>query len=608
MDLHEHISDPALSVVRDMEASSSDVAQGTPVGAVRYQYAPLSSSQTIRLVQMVPAAGIAGPAKLKFLEVSLDNAPEYIALSYHWGDPAPACEWLYLDGKSLLLTNSVDEFLSHFARDHMNQLFWIDALCINQENIEEKQDQIAMMGDIYKRSSKVLVWLGLPNRHIINAFAAFRHLEPVFRGYRINNRWALETMSYDSWRDIARLLNRPWFCRLWVVQEVMNGPSVELRCGNLTLSWDMFELVIMGLNEWNAMSTISVGEVFSPGRMGAMGLINIRNARIEGLQRSLQYILGLTIKRLASDHRDKVYGALGLCSGKDATAVKIDYGADLDQVLINLARYVLLEGTETNDRHSPMSLLSLAGTGFPRTLTSVPSWVPTLEPIPRPTMLGYMAEVANPPRSASRGLAFPAKSLESSRTITLSGIVVDTITTVALAACDPVDWSSRSSFLLNAERVAKTLSATRELNAGLWEMFWRTLTVNVCLGGGPTDAPPSLYGIGLAYLLKLAKAGRPGTTLTQEASEVSSALDTHAYLRSFFVTESKRMGLGMYDVQAGDIVCILSRGPVPYILRKVNRSTADGNCFEFVGECYIHGLMDGEGVTRRSVVEKITLC
>lgn len=119
----------------------------------------LGPSMNIRLVE-IQRDGPTAKMSCKLHVVPLAEKSRYVALSYVWGD-ASSTQEMMLDGKPILIRQNLRNFL-HEARDTgFEKLLWIDALSIDQDNIQERNHQVAMMGDIYSSATFVLVWFGL---------------------------------------------------------------------------------------------------------------------------------------------------------------------------------------------------------------------------------------------------------------------------------------------------------------------------------------------------------------------------------------------------------------------------------------------------------------
>jgi hypothetical protein len=130
-------------------------------------YSPLSySNREIRLVTIHLSSEKSAPIECTTITVSLDQAPSYHALSYCWGDPSITVP-IRLNGAEVQVTENLGVALRYFRaalgelRDKNQQVrLWIDAICINQANLDERSQQVQLMRDIYSGASCVVVWLG----------------------------------------------------------------------------------------------------------------------------------------------------------------------------------------------------------------------------------------------------------------------------------------------------------------------------------------------------------------------------------------------------------------------------------------------------------------
>lgn len=112
------------------------------------------------------------PVQCTLQEVSIDDAEHsylYEALSYVWGSPTGTLE-ITCDKQTLLVTKNCMNALRNLRYVKTERILWIDAICIDQrpreESILERNGQVKMMGEIYQRASKVVVWLGVTDRTV----------------------------------------------------------------------------------------------------------------------------------------------------------------------------------------------------------------------------------------------------------------------------------------------------------------------------------------------------------------------------------------------------------------------------------------------------------
>jgi hypothetical protein len=130
-----------------------------------YRYFPLASPRHIRLLALRPAFTDAQPIICSLKEVSLDDYEDagsplpYEALSYTWGARTHTIPIL-CDRKTLMVTPNCESALRHLRRMFKDRLLWIDAACIDQQSVEEKNVQVPLMGEIYSAATRAVIWLG----------------------------------------------------------------------------------------------------------------------------------------------------------------------------------------------------------------------------------------------------------------------------------------------------------------------------------------------------------------------------------------------------------------------------------------------------------------
>jgi hypothetical protein len=131
-----------------------------------YKHSPLNDPSFIRLLTLLPGSHCT-PLRCQIVEHRASSDALYDALSYAWGDPVysesiQVCESLNVEQVSqyLPITRNLFEALLRLRLDDAPRTLWIDALCINQDDLEEKGNQVARMGRVYREASQVIVWLG----------------------------------------------------------------------------------------------------------------------------------------------------------------------------------------------------------------------------------------------------------------------------------------------------------------------------------------------------------------------------------------------------------------------------------------------------------------
>lgn len=178
----------------------------------RYCYSPLSrESGTIRLLRLLPNKNNAAKLRCELVEYTLHDSGKatypYEALSYVWGS-SHETRPILIDNEYLHVTLNLHAVLLRLRDRDIPRTFWVDAICINQVDDQEKEYQILSMAKIYAKASRVVVWLGESADDSDLALDAIRSAGSQGSG---------NSPKVDSIQNaILELLQRPWFRRIWV--------------------------------------------------------------------------------------------------------------------------------------------------------------------------------------------------------------------------------------------------------------------------------------------------------------------------------------------------------------------------------------------------------
>ncbi|KAF2143531.1 uncharacterized protein K452DRAFT_204672, partial [Aplosporella prunicola CBS 121167] len=214
-------------------------------------YKPLGGPRNIRLLLVHPWHHY-GPIRCSFVEVSLDRAPRYEAISYTWGNPMrrPA---VLIDGRAFHVTANAHNILRGRSSSLLPRLLWIDSVCINQQDNFEKSNQVRMIRDIYQKAFLVTVWMGQNSwptcvteelLFSIDAYWVSRQLVKLREAasqFPGDSRGLLEKLTATRrstyWFKFVEFLRHPWFERIWVVQEVALASSIRVVYGGREIAW-----------------------------------------------------------------------------------------------------------------------------------------------------------------------------------------------------------------------------------------------------------------------------------------------------------------------------------------------------------------------------------
>ncbi|KAK3330017.1 heterokaryon incompatibility protein-domain-containing protein [Apodospora peruviana] len=317
----------------------------------RYAYRRLQGNR-IRLIRLLPHLQPDGPLRCDLIECPLPDNPSeskaclYEALSYVWGSSAEDDkQLLYVDEEgqgyqtTLTITANLHEALLQLRDHHLGRILWIDAVCINQEDTEERNYQVAMMARIYAAASRVVVWLG-PGQSTTTAGGSMSTRgEPAFTALReASIRVAILNYHSDPedemrWRKddneaaaILELFKLSWFKRIWVLQEVAAARHIALMRGSSVIDGHVFALGAKAFQGSPRPPSRSIEMALSaadlmknalfqpPSSRLSTGGANSSGDRFTLNIKSLAQLLDIFHTREASDPRDKVYALLGMCS------------------------------------------------------------------------------------------------------------------------------------------------------------------------------------------------------------------------------------------------------------------------------------------------------
>lgn len=249
------------------------------------------------------------------------KAPHYEALSYTWGSTKDR-EAIYVrnsDGEhwELLVTKNLALALRHLRCTMAKRTMWIDAICINQEDMQERNMQVQRMTSIYRLAHRVVVWLGLDSHLSSLAMSTLDYLGEqveISRGGNVfpapraaEQHWYKDNvvLPYDSrsWDAVMRLCQRPYFTRVWIMQELhLSNHRTVLQCGSDSMSWMNLRKAVKCLHmSQNLPSPLFRNETSVVRQLGNY------DARKPYRQ------LNMAVRdRHCSDDRDRIYGLLGL--------------------------------------------------------------------------------------------------------------------------------------------------------------------------------------------------------------------------------------------------------------------------------------------------------
>lgn len=279
---------------------------------------------------------------------------EFAALSYTWGDPNET-RTIVVDGSPVLVRCNLEAALRELRKKKPVQQglrIWIDALCINQDDIPERNREVKRMRAIYKNARDVVVWLGEEGNGSRKAMSMIRTFA---RSCEDGNNDALadkiretpDLFGQGSWKALGQLLGRCYWDRVWIIQELsMGNPQTPILCGDSMVLWSELHGAIYTFGSKNVALVFNNIERdckkhgFRYSGLNRNRIIHLwQEQAVQAGSGQPQYmpLLDLGRKAFATDMRDKVYGLMGLLP-VDVAAITIpDYAQEVNEVFIKFA-------------------------------------------------------------------------------------------------------------------------------------------------------------------------------------------------------------------------------------------------------------------------------
>ncbi|KAL3293234.1 Heterokaryon incompatibility protein [Colletotrichum asianum] len=604
-------------------------------------YKPISREKEIRLLVLEPG-GPGDELKCHLIHAQLSWRTRYEALSYVWGD-GTVTRPLSCSGRTETVHINLHDALSDLRLSNRERILWTDRLCIHQSHDGEKTTQIKLMGDIYSQASQVLIYLGKMDSSVEGAM---KYIFQDRSAYKIPDRAAV----------IINLLRRPWFQRTWVFQEAVLAKRAQVICGQQSVPWTILEGLVQSMTieqtfgrdipAYRSMDRIVSGVFLMTAVRSARHLEWTTFCRIFGcivsqglVDQELFSRLSLELLDLILDTRsllctkseDKIFSLLGVTS-QDIGSKYLAQDSSLSPGDV-FRIFVLWEIFHNS------SLRALGcSSDKPGSQYSSPSWVPNFERLdPQTGLTGKKNRVKF---NASAGLPMEVWASDEETVLHVKGRIVDTLHTIGKRSTSAPDTfgtvgkgtdeyqleslshlginkhmieEARDIYLAATHRLARCrdpaivasiekrdLEPRRADGKLSWMPFLRSLVCDRTGKGRVPETQLILRDVGSFVRQTLEISVVPEYFLQlQEDDRMNGMMGLRAMLaftesRRFAATDIGLIGYVPMRAKRGDLVCILYGSEVPFVVRK-----EAGGKYAIVGECYIHGIMDGQALKMR---------
>lgn len=364
-----------------MDSSVSSMPIGTAL-----KYKPLVNSE-IRLIRIDESDSPEGYVSCSMQHFELDSEPEYSALSYVWGDPNERST-IFVNGIKFDVTLSLHSALNALRfLDSQTEpdWYWIDAVCIDQGNMKEKDEQIPRMGRIYSSASGVICRIGeeIGDSKLLSLVTMHAWTRWGYDIYTVPPEKLLEEIGKVFGEDLLRFLiafsetmQQPWFTRVWTFQEYVLGKARLGLQGNHLIVLESLCALAMCLGENVPDSPLVSAYLSNTVSLGFRLVWLIRSSftaqeeswKLQSFaHKILQGIQWLENRQTSIPH-DYIYGILGLVDPEEVpAALWPNYGIPFGQVFFEFTKYIIMNSGD----------LRILSTTKPK-LDDCPSWVPDL--------------------------------------------------------------------------------------------------------------------------------------------------------------------------------------------------------------------------------------
>ncbi|KAK1457440.1 heterokaryon incompatibility protein [Colletotrichum melonis] len=502
-------------------------------GIAKFEYSHRIGKETIRLVRILGCGATGdGPLQLSLEEHALGDLPDYRGLSYTWGSPLAEKEpsWqighqlvtisVMLNGQSFDIFPNLHDALCWIRAHNSCDLYWIDAISINQADDTERSMQVGIMDRIYKKATRVDIWLGsVTDEHhpaevsrLVRAMAentqrnfSFDQENSFFDDDALS-RYGLLHVPDDVWYAFVAFFERKWFNRVWVVQEVALSRDACILWGNDVIPWETVAYCSDFLYESRLYEQLSEvlydnNPTIKDVKIGSnsSGIVAIQRCRHDILDMwdstTLDHIVGpfactggssrtktagallflmlrLTVGVEATDPRDQVFGLLGILnllldlSGRTRTELEANYRKHCTPVSIYTDTAVFIMEECKN-----LALLTAVPDDSVKNIQALPSWVPDFSANGPSAFLAMRWPAEIPYFDACRSMPTKYRVVDD-RQLHVKALCVGTASLVGEVYSELAtngSFTQWADFLLQCDPVYKPTGQCRV------EAFWRTL-------------------------------------------------------------------------------------------------------------------------------------
>ena len=530
-----------------------------------------------------------------------------------------------LDDEPFYITVNLEIALTHLRYPDQERTLWVDAICIDQTNNNERNEQVRYMREIYCHCSVDIFWLGVHHDRIKRGMEVMENLEgfditklrsmgwkstPAYRGAQDQrDDWY---PTEDDWWALRHLFTHSniWK-RVWVVQEISCAPRVILLAGKSVMEWDLVERILGSKDYYtdafhspfsHDMDTLTSG-IFANAQI-VKNQRRIFREMQEGGESSLLDVLARFRSTFSTDPRDKIYALLGLVS--DSLGIEIDYHKSVKDVFIHVVECIINSSTNLDI----ICQSQWAMFDHPERNKDLPSWVPDFV---SPGQGNFLFAQRSTFHAGDSICSVPCK-ISATGHLNLDGISLGRVTQIRGIDYGAIQRESRekrisrnyeqekwllvrdwmNKYLLTEEKdegqvPEGTRSSTYATGEPKFQAFWRTVVADC--KAYPTER---LDASDIEHDDLIFRQIRDDQSLLERMGELKCEAMLRKMTRNwrFATSQTGFYAMVPLDAEEGDELVAVHGAKVSLVLRLIERE--DEKVFRIIGGAYVHGFMDGE--------------
>ncbi|KAF9885415.1 hypothetical protein FE257_012937 [Aspergillus nanangensis] len=636
-DFDDTESDATRDILAEALQNSSPFGERLP----EYQYSPLPNANYTRVIVLHPSVSTFEVLRCNIIFMDLENKPStYDALSYAWGDHEVS-EAIHCNGSYIGITKHLAGALRRFRSTTMPRKIWVDAVCINQNDDEEKAQHIHLMSAIYQLARCVLVYLGEPKlgqelyllflHELVSLVGGLAEATVDTHRNNVHIRQALKkTFGREDIALAGEFTKLSWFTRRWVIQEASLCEVAVVFFGRSIAPLEMITVALSALSNSSLVS-----DKLDQGAVDNLRTISyVRNHRQQSAANLSIGILDLLVNCHASktsDPRDRLYALLPLAPDVNTSsspdfhdqsiALRADYRKSVGDIYVEFAMECLQKSTTLDILHCagafrrrPISVDGLRpvfGNASIRLPSFVPDWASQRRHIPLRGIDRFKSGFCN---------KYPSRDLQKIP-LQIPGIVLDVVRAKTPKFSDVLLFEEALQGAVHAIQLYETYLCSTHINIDDLERIGRTLIADhaltystiLLISGArlPTEELKEEHSMaerrklamvaGFHAILKDYQVHDGKVSFDQMGNTSIISLAKLHYMRtlcetmqgrSFLVSDRGYIGIAPDDCVVGDTIAIPYGARTPFILRF--NPTLGYGVWQIIGDCYVDGFMNGE--------------